>query len=114
MSRLKIVLTTRREEHSSFLGDVSQFHRQLDERLRYSSMGLEWVVHGPTAGADPSQPPQSKIEHQLLCQIDDVEHRLPLISKLLRAYELEDRCVIYEEHSRGPRWERIWPDQTET
>lgn len=116
MGRLKIVLVTRREHHSAFLDDVSRFHRQLDEHLRYSSRGLEWVVHGPTVGAEPSQSSQSTpstIEHQLLCQIDDVERRLPLISKLLQEHDLADRCTIYEEHSQGPRWERIWPDRPE-
>lgn len=109
MGRIKIVLQIPQDDPSAFTRQSRKFYRDLNEALRFSSGGAEWVVPGPTRTSGANGTERRQVDRQFLCEIKDLEQRWPVIEELIHEYGFTEEAVVYREEGLNAGWERVWP-----
>lgn len=113
MARIKIIVRSPDRNPSEFLRESRKFFRHLNEVLRFSSKGAEWLVPGPSPGVGGDGSAARKGDRQYLGEVSDPEDRLPIIEEVILEHDLGDQTVVYREEELHNGWSRVWPERSE-
>lgn len=112
MPRVKIVLTAPPENRSAHLDRACRFFVHLDERLRRTSAGGDWLTEGGMGERKDGEAGKRRVWCRFFGHLEEIAPRWPLIEEMAAEHGLEDRLTLFRRTKTG-RWRRVEPLRTE-